>query len=133
MKAKHKANLLKLAAYLDTLPDDYERFDMYEYMKDEDGDVVWITTQNKPTCGTVACAIGHGPSAGVRVYGDTDWGDYADRVFGRLPDRCFDYMFSSGWTYYDNTPKGAAARIRTYVALGAAPEGWSYEDAKVMS
>ena len=130
MKAKHKANLLKLADYLDTLPDDYERFNMDEYMEDEYGVVVCITTQNKPTCGTVACAVGHGPAAGIRVYGDGNWSDYADRVFGILPDHCFSYMFSSAWSRFDNTPKGAAARIRTYVALGRPPEGWTFEDPK---
>jgi hypothetical protein len=28
------------------------------------------------------------------------------------------YMFGSAWVYIDNTPKGAAARIRHYVANG---------------
>lgn len=37
MKKKHRDNLLKLAAYLETLPDDYERFDMGEYMAEGDG------------------------------------------------------------------------------------------------
>ena len=133
MKTKHKTNLLKLADYLDTLPDDYENFDMGEYMQDEYGETVWIKEQNKPVCGTVACAVGHGPAAGIRVYGDADWEAYADRVFGEIPYEDFQYMFGSEWSHYDNTPKGAAARIRTYVALGHAPEGWRYEDAKVVA
>lgn len=133
IKAKHKANLLKLADYLATLPDDYEKFDMQDYMLDSEGDIIWITTQNKPSCGTVACAVGHGPAAGIRVYGDVDWSDYADRVFGYMTTDAFNYMFGSNWSDYDNTPKGAAARIRTFVALGRTPEGWHYEDAKVVS
>lgn len=32
MKKKHRENLLKLADYLDTLPDDYKQFDMSEFM-----------------------------------------------------------------------------------------------------
>jgi hypothetical protein len=106
---------------------------MQDYMLDSEGDVIWITAQNKPSCGTVACAVGHGPAAGIRVYGDTDWSDYADRVFGEMPENDFTYMFGSSWSYSDNTPKGAAARIRTYVALGRTPDGWSFEDAKVVA
>lgn len=138
MIAKHKANLLKLADYLEKLPDDYEQFDMSEYMLTRDGDY-WENfgpdERSKPVCGTVACAVGHGPAAGIRVYGDTDWADYADRVFGEFEDDLFgwDYLFSRSWQYTDNTPKGAAARIRTYVALGRTPDGWTYEDAKVMA
>ena len=139
MKATHKANLLKLADYLATLPDDYEQFDMSEYMMARDGDdrryweIIDLAERSKPVCGTVACAVGHGPAAGIRTYGDANWSDYADRVFGPLPESGFDYMFGSGWSMHDNTPKGAAARIRTYVALGHEPEGWTVEDAKVMA
>lgn len=137
MKKKHRDNLLKLADYLDRLPDDYEQFDMSEYMMERDGDdrryweTLDISERSKPVCGTVACAVGHGPAAGIRVYGDECWASYADRVFGFLPDDGFDYMFSSGWSIDDNTPKGAAARIRTYVTLGHSPSGWTYEDPKV--
>jgi hypothetical protein len=77
--------------------------------------------------------VGHGPAAGIRIYGDFDWADYGNRVFGHLPDDGFGYMFGSEWSNYDNTPKGAAARIRTYVALGHAPDDWFYEDAEVLS
>ena len=136
MKTKHRDNLLKLADYLATLPDDYEKFHMREYMAERDGEywhMIYPDERSKPVCGTVACAVGHGPAAGIRVYGDTDWSDYADRVFGILGDDGFDYMFASNWSYSDNTPKGAAARIRTYVALGRTPDGWSFEDAKVMA
>lgn len=130
MKKKHKDNLLKLATYLETLPDDYGHFNMSEYMENIDGYYVCITLQNKPDCGTVACAVGHGPAAGIRVYGDTSWGDYAERVFGYMTTDAFEYMFGSSWSDYDNTPKGAAARIRTYVALGHAPNDWFYKDAE---
>ena len=138
MKKKHRDNLLKLAAYLETLPDDYEQFDMSEYMMKQDGkywEAVYVHELPKNDCGTVACAVGHGPAAGIRVYGDIDWESYSDRVFGEFEDDYFgwDYMFSASWSCSDNTPKGAAARIRTYVTLGHTPDGWSFEDAKVMS
>lgn len=139
MKTKHRNNLLKLADYLATLPDDYEQFDMAEYMMTRDEDyphnewAISINERSKPACGTVACAVGHGPAAGVRVYGDTSWGDYAERVFGYMTGDDFAYMFSSTWSETDNTPRGAAARIRTYVALGHTPDDWSFYDAKVMA
>lgn len=132
MKKKHRENLLKLAAYLDKLPDNYEQFHMRQYMMTTDiKEVLYIWEQAKPDCGTVACAVGHGPSAGIRVYKDDSWEEYADRVFGDLNGDSFTYMFGSSWTDTDNTPKGAAARIRTYVTLGRAPEDWTYQDAKV--
>lgn len=138
MKKKHRDNLLKLADYLATLPDDYEQFDMGEYMSARNGDYYDALTpeeRSKPVCGTVACAVGHGPAAGIRVYGDYSWEHYSDRVFGEFEEDFFgwDYMFGSSWSFSDNTPKGAAARIRTYVALGHTPEGWDFEDAKVVA
>lgn len=135
MIKKHKENLLRLADYLETLPDDYDQFDMSEYMAEVDGKTLDPCERSKPVCGTVACAVGHGPAAGIRLYGDLDWADYADRVFGVFKEDIFgwDYMFSSTWSETDNTPKGAAARIRTYVALGHTPDDWSYYDAKVMA
>ena len=93
MKKKHRDNLLKLADYLATLPDDYEQFDMTEYMAERDGtywEALNIYERSKPVCGTVACAVGHGPAAGIRVYDDVDWSDYADRVFGIYRDDGFD-------------------------------------------
>jgi hypothetical protein len=142
MKKKHKDNLLKLAAYLETLPDDYEQFNMHVFMalRVEDAglyDRQWIVVDpdevKRPHCGTVACAVGHGPSAGIRVYGDQSWRSYADRVFGPMDDDTFGYMFGPSWSRTDNTPKGAAARIRTYVTLGHTPDDWDYEDAMVLS
>lgn len=133
MKKKHRDNLLKLADYLDKLPDDYEHFDMAEYMMTRDEDypdnewTISINERSKPACGTVACAVGHGPAAGIRIYGDHDWESYADRVFGDMSHDDFTYMFGSSWVDTDNTPKGAAARIRTLVELGKAPEGWALD------
>jgi hypothetical protein len=137
MKKKHKDNLLKLADYLDALPADYKEFDMRDYNTVK-ADTLSGTRSLDPNkrrygCGTAACALGHGPAAGIRVYGDWCWDDYCKRVFGidrdfrRNTDE-FDYLFGSTWTQYDNTPHGAAARIRTYVELGGkTPDGWEEE------
>lgn len=142
MKQKHKDNLLKLAAYLEKLPDDYEQFEMNVFMalRNEDAgpyDRRWIEFDpdevKRPGCGTVACAVGHGPSAGIRVYRDQSWHSYVDRVFGPLDDYDFDYMFGPSWSHYDNTPKGAAARIYTYATLGHSPQGWTSDDPKTIN
>jgi hypothetical protein len=137
MKPKHRDNLLKLAAYLDALPADYEEFCMSDYNRDNHSNAPHYRSLNPRErqygCGTVACAVGHGPAAGIRVHGDYGWDDYCFRVFGvsdelgmYQDDDSFDYMFGTNWTRYDNTPHGAAERIRTYVSLGGqTPDGWN--------
>lgn len=81
---KQRANLAKLAAHLEALPADYAEFDMGSYQKREGfcNDLTLARRLKAPTCGSSACAIGHGPFAGIRVYGDYSWPSYAERVFG---------------------------------------------------
>lgn len=130
MLKKHRDNLTKLANYLAALPKDYQDFDMRDF--NYDGEESLEITDRQYDCGTVACAVGHGPAAGIRVYKDADWWDYCKRAFGITRynadddyDGDFEYLFGSEWAEYDNTPHGAAARIRTYLALGGkVPEGW---------
>lgn len=63
------------------------------------------------TCGTIGCAIGHGPYAGIPKHVDEDWYDYARRVFIGDNTLSYDWLFSSAWYDYDNTPEGTAKRI----------------------
>jgi len=131
MLKKHSENLLKLADYLAALPADYKEFDMREFNKHSDEYSWGGPSQRKYGCGTVACAVGHGPVAGIRVYKDGNWHDYSSRVFGVSlrdeDDEPFNYMFGASWRNYDNTPHGAAARIRRYVSLGGkVPAWWAY-------
>lgn len=129
MIKKHRDNLTKLADYLAALPADYEQFDMNDYnrVKGDNwkGGPLYIE-KRRYDCDTVACAIGHGPAAGIRVYGDMGWNAYCIRVFGI--DRwdhydTFQYLFGPNWIHYDNTPQGAAERIRIYLESGV-PEDW---------
>ena len=69
-------------------------------------------------CGTVACACGHGPLAGVKPKRGEDWEDYSIRAFTNGQPRLWSFLFSSDWHDVDNTPKGAAARIRQAIAEG---------------
>jgi hypothetical protein len=88
-------------------------------------------------CGSAACAVGHGPAAGVRLLSSEieswsgyrnqkmykiAWNDYCERAFGvdaRCSDEEFEFLFQSSWVRIDNTPHGAAARIRYLLDNGA--------------
>lgn len=142
---QQRANLEKLAAYLEALPVTYEHFDMEGYasnIKLTDFDHVMYSDPSAATvtCGTVACAVGHGPAAGIPLlekhlvvipsltggaaYHDIDWDDYSEN-FAPTGDRDWAWMFSSSWASIDNSPFGAAARIRYYLDRGM-PEGFGY-------
>ena len=80
----------------------------------------WVTPllNSSPSCGTVGCALGWGPNTGIpalvplHLGKDFDWGEYSLGIFGL--DDCdpdFDWCFSSDWSEFDNTPKGAGVRI----------------------
>jgi len=132
-----KANLLKLATYLRGL--DREKFDMgdfYEYYDNQQEDRVSLSPKqlelhDGPTpCGTVACAVGCGPAAGIpTTEKDEDcWDMYSRRVFVRrdvenmshrfLAHRAWAFLFSGSWAWLDNTPTGAAERIEFLLKNG---------------
>lgn len=127
---RYRANLRKLADYLARLPDDYEQFNMGLYMSSSD---VPGTIRSEP-CDTVACALGHGPTAGIRTYNDANWDDYSDRAFGDTGGRgatlAWSWCFSPGWVRTDNTPRGAAARIYYLLDKGGAPDGYCFSASK---
>ena len=92
-RARRK-NLWRLAEYLDSLPEDYKRFDMYGFLGEDVGPypmyfddpitIEYAKTSELP-CGTVACAVGHGPTAGIKFRnefdssGGVDWDRYCLR------------------------------------------------------
>lgn len=143
IKPEHRDNLEKLAKYLERLPKDYDQFDMRDFMaeKMEPGRFVDYHYVPKPpsvgmlsvsrTCGAVACAIGHGPDAGIPLTNrDRHWRGYARRVFG-----CDDsfrelgvYIFNAKWRFEQNGHRSAAARIWYVLDNGCAPPNWSYYD-----
>jgi len=118
MNKFHRDNLEKLATYLESLPEDYDQFRMtFFFMRpgDMDGKPQDAMHALKHECGTTACAVGHGPSAGIPVRRDDNWTAYCRRVFGVtiLDSGDGSYMFGGGWP---NCPKQAAKRIRTVLA-----------------
>ena len=129
---QQRINLDKLAFYLENLPDSYESFHMGSYFT-----VMTAATWSKEKeieakyarenggvgkCGAIACAVGHGPSAGI-LFSEEEasllpidsvggWNKYCSNNFctTNTPEWC--WAFSGGWSHIDNTPEGAAKRIR---------------------
>jgi hypothetical protein len=123
--ANQRTKLRKLANYLLSLPEDYEKFDMGSFLV-KDGIACWyvdeIDKTTLHTCGTSACALGHAPSI-FRVPKDcVDWGDLAEHLFGLGGDE-WDWCFDGGWVDVDNTHTGAAKRILWLLDKGL-PEYW---------
>ncbi len=114
----NKENLKKLADYLDTLPPDYIGFDMTFFQ-----------------CGTVGCAVGHGPAAGIPRKYDEPWVFYSQRVFieGSKPNDNlhWGWCFSGSWSRVDNSIKGAVMRIRYLIEHGDVPP-WYREAIRVL-
>jgi len=127
-------NLVRLATYLESLPADYEDFDMRDFLEANGLDaLLQYVEQNGSvqSCGTAACAVGHGPAAHMfmnaeerKLMREDDpglaWFAYSNRVFD-APESSpqFDWMFGGGWGNADNSVRGAAARIRYYLDHGA--------------
>jgi len=122
----NRENLEKLASYLEELPEDYNHFGMDWYFTIDDN---WYFPEKATnfTCGTVACAVGHGPAAGLPGYKGEDWDSYSERVF-QLPYLEWCWCFSGHWSEVDNTPHGAAKRIRYLMAHGL-PENATAQEA----
>lgn len=106
-------NLLKLAAYLFDVENLKARFDMWKYCDH------FLTQECSTNCGSVGCAIGHGPYAGVKKYGREDFAEYCQRVFKIDQSDKSDeekrvnwiFLFDSYWRNIDNSSEGAAKRI----------------------
>lgn len=144
----NRARLDKLATYLEGLPKRYRHFDMGVFLKDNgDADAVEAYALNNGgvnECGTIACAVGHGPAASVffprklatalkmavhdcDIYGFRDaWTEYSALFAGPDGDAgsAFHWAFGGEWEDFDNGHRGAAARIRYLLDHGTPPEGF---------
>ena len=118
MNIENIENLNTLATYLEQLPEGYEHFDMKYYFVVQGRRLAYLVSEPKlESCGTVACAIGHGPAAGIPIKPEELWGVYCARVFG-LSGSAWTWCFGEEWVHVDNTPQGAAKRIRHYLTYG---------------
>jgi len=127
-----RVNLARLAEYLEGLPADYAHFEMADFIlepKREELHRYALKNGGVQSCGTAACAVGHGPAAGIYVpekflrETGVNWTLYTYEFFvpddsGSNSSVVFNYLFGGNWTYVDNTHRGAAARIRYFLDHG---------------
>ena len=112
-----------MADYLETVPQ--EAFSMHFFRDD--------VPSHDIQCKSVGCAIGHcvhldpNPDQIPRCPdGSIDFMDWSFKFTGIMGYDMWSYLFSSVWYDLDNTPKGAAARIR-YVVENRLPKTFSKE------
>lgn len=143
----NRNNLERLATYLESLPEDYSHFHMGDYLR---GNVVSsvsarIRRNNEMLnyarnnggflhCAYAACAVGHGPAAGILVPqryllndSTVNWLSYNLALFTEESSAngwppIHEFLFSSVWMTIDNHHWGAAARIRYALADEVIPE-----------
>lgn len=118
LDADREANLRKLADYLDEFtPNACLAFTMSMYSESLLAST-WVVD-----CGSIGCAIGHGPYAGIPKRRGEDWNGYSTRALlpGDYNHPGWIWMFSPDWVNVDDSPKGAAWRIRHLLAYGIPP------------
>jgi hypothetical protein len=111
LTAQQRRNLRKLAKYL--LGKKLKAgFSMTSYGQEKSAN-----------CGTIGCAAGHGPYAGIEKKPREKWGRYCKRVFLNPLDENsgWQWCFEAIWKYVDDTPRGAAKRI-LYMLENGIPE-----------
>jgi hypothetical protein len=117
-------NFAKLEVFLRALP--MKRFNMQYFRTYQSGDdhedVEIYEIAGKPVCGTVGCALGWGPEAGVIPHPrhDRSWYSYSQNRFS-TDERIIKWVFDSEWVNHDNTPTGAADRIAYLLKHGHVP------------
>lgn len=138
------ANLKTLANYLLSLPADYKKFDMSNYAEINYRKQISFSdfhmreyqsafcfpdvSNNENECGTSACAVGHGPAAGIPVGNAQKWSQYCitnfiDNESNATTSNMWDWCFSARWGNFDNSVHGAARRILYMIEYGV-PDSW---------
>lgn len=113
---QQRKNLKQLADFLEKLPSE-GKFDMGLFHSERHEATVIHN------CNTSACAVGWGPTAGIEPKALEDWESYSDRVFVDIESGDWDWLFDDRWEEVDNTPTGAAERIKYSLKHGV-PENW---------
>lgn len=113
------ANIERLANYLDQLPANYPHFDMEDWFHPASGmqfsteaDEIQASAELRdPKIGSCGCALGHTIAAGINPCNTKSWVMMAQRVYG-ITGSEFVKVFAGDLAFVDNTPKGAARRLR---------------------
>lgn len=129
LSPKFRSNYLKLAKYLWNIPEECcHTFDMMSFtsgVRPLNPAGMFNVGSLSNLCGTAACAVGHGPLAGI---GDlqsmryTSWLAYTQQTFCDWDSCEFNWCFGCSWKPIDNTPKGAAKRIFYMLRTGQVPD-----------
>ncbi len=117
---KQKKNLRRLATFLWRTR---RQFTMSQFCEEKLGDAT-------PVCGSIGCAVGNAPYAGIPKSVKESWYEYAERAFG---GKSWSWCFSGGWAHFDNTSRGAAKRI-FYMLEHGVPDAYylkSHENVKI--
>lgn len=120
LAAHHRTNLRLLEKYLRGALREGTSFNMGEFA---DSDHFYTPSLE---CGSVGCAVGHGPYAGIPKVADDSWRMYAARQFGADDRRIWRWCFFGAWIASDNTAIGAANRIRFLLDHNGIPADFDY-------
>ena len=126
MNEQQRENLRILSDYLIKLDNEPDlspvEFGMGSFFLDPDTAERGVKVARRPRhgCGTSACAVGHGPFAGVEIPdGVLSWDTYTYECFGvSMGGLEWEFLFSPCWVSVDNTPRGAGMRIRYFLKKG---------------
>jgi hypothetical protein len=131
-----RKNLAQLSAYLLNPAVDPD-FTMAYFSRGDNPRDVW---KHVNSCGTVGCALGHGPMAGIRPDYEETWVGYGVRAFGCIDYRdeidipmsiggpVWDWCFDEDWYDTDNTAIGAGGRIAYMLEHGTPAKFTSADD-----
>jgi len=126
-------NMIRLASYLEEFVTQ-DMFDMSRFRRVQDSPHT-IDFISKTDCGTIGCALGWCPFIeGLEPLSEEindkhpeaakenpilDWRAYCLRVIGTGTGSLnWNFLFSGSWDSFDNTPNGAAGRLRYLAANG---------------
>lgn len=126
----NKKNLLLAADGIEGIdPDQFNMSVFRGNLGEHPNSLEYIEFSSKTDCGTLGCALGWCPFieklavkddefqtarddwTGEKIK-DLNYEKYAERIFGVVKSLKWEYMFAGNWRIYDNTPQGAANRIR---------------------
>lgn len=121
MTRTQRKNLKKLRDYLSGPLHEGSEFDMERYA--EASGAADAATE----CGSVGCAIGHGPYAGIRKYAKETWREYGVRAYSAdwsLPatrDQKYQWawLFDPLWAKCFPTKDDAVKRIDAFLQYGS--------------
>lgn len=120
MTRTQRKNLKKLRDYLSGPLHEGSEFNMSTF---SDSTHVLSATE----CGSIGCAVGHGPYAGIKKRPDELWTQYAIRVFGAgfnkktTIEECYNWhwLFDASWAKCFPTKDDAVKRIDALLQYGS--------------